>query len=147
MASTNPTHEFAPIRTENILSDETSHLYPEHEIERPQPIASDSSDSIVEDEEKLSRTQTSRSARERRGEFQPIFSGDREQLQRLASQYGGSVALSRTNTHPPSDLERKDTLAGVKIGDSILDPNSPEFDLYKWLRMCGTCLETEHIAD
>ncbi|RDW88005.1 putative ABC1 transport protein [Coleophoma cylindrospora] len=85
-------------------------------------------DEIGEDEVK--RVQTSKSARDRR-EFEPIRVGDREDLERIASNFTG---LSRTTTGNHA-LERIDTLYGVNLGDPVLDPRSPEFDLYKWVRM------------
>lgn len=136
MASDESTRGFAPIRTENILNDQEQDVgeysYKEDEIERPIPMQSSSS-TYVEDGQ-LSRVQTTKPARERR-EFVPINPGDREELHRIASQFGGSAALARTKTGASSGLERQDTLAGVNLGDPVLDPTSPEFDTYKWLRM------------
>lgn len=80
------------------------------------------------DTRKTNRSQ--RSARDR--EFAPIRNGDREELQRIAS------SMHRSNTSyslAGDDLERKDTLADVNIGDAVLDPTKPEFDSYKWARM------------
>jgi hypothetical protein len=88
----------------------------------------------VERKEGLERIQTSKSAHERR-QFEPIRSGDREELHRIASSFGGSVALARSMTAESNALERRDTLAGVQLGDAVLDPSSPEFDVYKWSRM------------
>jgi hypothetical protein len=99
-------------------------------------IPSDNS-TDVEEKDALERTETSRtskSAQERR-QFEPIRSGDREELHRIASEFGGSVGLQRTKTMQSSGLERKDTLYGVQLGDAVLDPSSPEFDVYKWSRM------------
>lgn len=78
---------------------------------------------------KVTRIQTSATAREER--FEPIRAGDREELHRLAS------TLQRTESYVTSAdaLERVDTLAGIQLGDAVLDPNSPEFDVYKWARM------------
>ncbi|TVY84470.1 ZEB2-regulated ABC transporter [Lachnellula suecica] len=119
--------EFLPKRTENILSDDS---YPEELIERPAMISGDSSTDV---EPTLERTQTEQSTRER--QYEPINIGDREELHRIASSFGGSVGLRRTKTSGSSALQRNDTLAGVEIGDPVLDPSSPEFDMYKWLRM------------
>lgn len=138
MASADSNRDFAPIRTQNILNDQEQDLgeyaYGEDEIERPSPEQFHSSNSTVIEDGQLSRVQTSRSARERR-EFEPIRSGDREELHRIASSFGGSIALARTRTNATTALERQDTLAGVNLGDPVLDPKSPEFDIYKWLRM------------
>jgi hypothetical protein len=91
--------------------------------------SSETSDDRFADGEKLRRTETSATVRER--EFEPIRSGDREELQRLASTLGRTESYIST----PDALQRVDTLAGVKIGDSVLDPTSPDFDVYKWARM------------
>jgi hypothetical protein len=135
MASEDEKHEYRPQRTENILSGTSSDdktvndSYPEEEIERPAMLPSHSSTDVEDGD--LKRIQTSKSVRDRR-EFEPIHSGDRAELTRIASQFGGSVGTIRTHT---GSLERRDTLAGVNIGDPVLDPNSPEFDVYKWSRM------------
>lgn len=154
-------HEFAPIRSDNILTSTTSHTastftssttdgdrrerpftgstaggevldhgHREESIERP-TLRVEASSTDVEDDYDLKKIHTTQSIRDRRS-FQPIRSGDREELQRIASNFGGSVA--RTRTHD-SGLSRQDTLAGVNIGDPVLDPKSPEFDIYKWSRM------------
>jgi ATP-binding cassette subfamily G (WHITE) protein 2 (PDR) len=137
MASTGE-RGFQPIRTENILSshasEESSNAV--EQSHRPSMIPSGSS-TDYEEKGELERAQTnrtSRSARERR-QFEPIRSGDREELHRIASEFGGSVSLQRTATVQSSRLERKDTLYGVQFGDPVLDPSSPEFDVYKWSRM------------
>jgi ATP-binding cassette, subfamily G (WHITE), member 2, PDR len=89
----------------------------------------ETSDDEINEVEKLGRTQTSATARER--QFEPIRAGDREELHRLASTLGRTESYIST----PDALERVDTLAGIKIGDSVLDPTSPDFDVYKWARM------------
>jgi ATP-binding cassette, subfamily G (WHITE), member 2, PDR len=140
MASTGE-REFQPIRTENILNSQPSRESSNdaENAHRPSMIPSHSSTDI-EEKDGLERTQTSgtnytsRSAQERR-QFEPIRSGDREELHRIASSFAGSVALQRTMTVQSSGLERKDTLAGIQLGDAVLDPSSPEFDVYKWSRM------------
>ncbi|KAE8442468.1 hypothetical protein EG329_003311 [Mollisiaceae sp. DMI_Dod_QoI] len=145
MASSDEPREFAPIRTENILSDEEKdlggHSYKDDEIERPATTRSNTAKDI--EGGRLSRTQTSKSARDRT-EFVPINEGDREELHRIASTFGGSIALTRTNT-AASRLTRRDTLAGVSIGDPVLDPSSPEFDVYKWLRMLMRMMDEKEV--
>lgn len=127
--------EFQPIRTENILHEERSTGQPKEDelAERPSMLPSHSS-TDVEEKSELERKQTSKSAQEQR-QFEPIRSGDREELHRIASSFSGSVALARSMTAESTGLERKDTLAGVNLGDAVLDPSSPEFDVYKWSRM------------
>jgi ATP-binding cassette subfamily G (WHITE) protein 2 (PDR) len=97
------------------------------EISRPGSI--ETSDDEINEVEKLGRTQTSATARER--QFEEIRAGDREELHRLASTLGRTESYIST----PGALERVDTLAGIQIGDSVLDPTSPNFDVYKWARM------------
>jgi len=115
--------QFRPIRTGNIPNDE-----------RPGLTAAESS--TESEEEKLERTATGKSILERR--FEPINAGDRQELKRIASSFGGSAALSRTQS-AASPIERRDTLSGVNLGDPVLDPESEEFDVYKWTRMSAFC--------
>ncbi|TAQ88464.1 hypothetical protein B7494_g3247, partial [Chlorociboria aeruginascens] len=121
------TQEWLPERTESGNNPEPA--YAEHEVEKPLAMPSDSS---IDESEELNRVQTSRSVRERR--FEPINSGDRAELERIASTFSG-VSFTRTLTNVGGELERRDTLAGVNVGDPVLDPKSPEFDVYKWSRM------------
>jgi hypothetical protein len=104
--------------------------------ERPKLQHTQSSSTATEDEKNLGmrRTQTGRSARETR-QFEPIRTGDAEELTRIASSFeGAGGSITRTST-ARSGLQRRDTLAGVNLGDPVLDPKSPEFDPYKWARM------------
>lgn len=58
--------------------------------------------------------------------------GDRAELQRIAS----VGALSRTLTAKSgNNLSRRDTFADVGFDDPTLDPNTPEFDAYKFARV------------
>lgn len=118
--------EYFPQRTENILSGES----------QPPPMVHASSSTDVGDDEvpELTRVQTTRTmARERT--FEPILSGDRAELTRIASNFSSTGdSIARTNTRR-SELQRRDTLAGVELHDEVLNPNSPEFDAYKWTRM------------
>ncbi|EEP75711.1 hypothetical protein UREG_00558 [Uncinocarpus reesii 1704] len=59
-----------------------------------------------------------------------------------------AAVLSRTSTRQAGDgtqLQRRDTLAGIQVGDPVLDPTSPEFDFYKWARMFMRLIEEEGI--
>lgn len=49
--------------------------------------------------------------------------------------------VQRTGT----GLERKDTLADVRLGDPVLDPTKPEFNFYKWVRMFMRLMEEDGI--
>ena len=124
-------HEYFPTRKENILNPE-SRSHDQEEGEKPIPLTSDSS---TDDDGTLQPTRTNETTRER--QFEPIIAGDREELKRIASGFEGSQ-IGRTFTHRTGgndDLQKQDTLAGVNVGDSVLDPNSPDFDVYKWTRM------------
>ena len=93
-----------------------------------------SSVDFAEDSEKYSteRISTNESARE--PHFEPINAGDRGELTRLASQIAQSPSYptSLKEKHSVLSLRRKDTLDGVTYGDDVLDPNSKDFDVYKW---------------
>lgn len=112
---------------------------PQLELHSSNTLTATTSDSISESDgdniEELGRTQTSATARmAREWQFEPIHAGDREELTRLAS------SLSRRESvfspqNIENELDRKDTLAGIQLGDAVLDPTSPDFDAYKWARM------------
>ena len=82
------------------------------------------------------------------GVYEPISPGDESVLIRLASQFtrGQSYYSRRGAISDGSTLERKDTLEGLEPSDPVLDPTSPSFDLYKYLRMTLKILERESIA-
>jgi ABC-type multidrug transport system ATPase subunit len=66
---------------------------------------------------------------------------------------GGSDALYKLASNlrsplgPPDSeaLQRQATLDGVNLGDEVLDPKSPKFDLYKWTRMTLRLVDEEGI--
>jgi hypothetical protein len=121
----------------NEQSDRHSQGYPEDEIEQPSPTLAhtNSSTDIDSGSPRLKRRDTTRSGKlTRQNTFEPINSGDREALHQIASQFSGHDELTRIATGT-SNLERRDTLAGLELGDAVLDPRSPDFDLYKWVRM------------
>ncbi|PBP23756.1 ABC-transporter [Diplocarpon rosae] len=132
-----------------------------HPSRAPAPFRASSSTDVDAFSEKssdchshsLSRITSTRSARDRR-RFEPISAGDAEELQRIAT----SGALSRKNTwatakgsaggsaNAPGGLERRDTLAGVKLGDPVLDPGSAEFDVWKWSRMLMSLMDQNNVV-
>lgn len=65
-------------------------------------------------------------------EFQQIRTGDRQELQRIASQVSMARGLTRTDSR---GLTRKDTYADVGLDDPALNPASREFDAYKFARV------------
>ena len=71
----------------------------------------------------------------REPQIEPISSYDRQELHRIASSIGHPESLARAATLQSLALEKTDTLAGIDLGNAVLDPNSPEFDSYKWARM------------
>jgi len=81
--------------------------------------------------------------------FEPIHAGDTQTLTRIASQ------LSRSQSHysgrssgvsgEGNDLDRTNTLTGLEFGDEVIDPNSPKFDLYKWIRMLMSKIDEDGI--
>jgi len=82
------------------------------------------------------------------GIFEPINAGDEAVLRRLASQLSRSqsqYSQGRRASTPGSALERQDTLAGLEVTDPLFDPNSPKFDLYKYLRMTMKLLDADDI--
>lgn len=133
--------EYFPVRADNIPSDGTqTHEsgYPADEIEETPGTLARTHSSTDHDPETppLTRSGTTRSQRlSRRNTFEPIHIGDRQALERLASQFSGTEDLARIATRASATLDRQDTLAGIGPNDPVLDPQSPHFDVYKWVRM------------
>ncbi|CZT10569.1 probable ABC1 transport protein [Rhynchosporium graminicola] len=140
-----PEDEFVVVDSPTIATDgESQHPgYTSDEIERPETYRNDSS--TTDTDEKLERVQTTKSMRDRR-QFEPLTTRDRAELQRIASTFSGRGAITRTNTAAESPAERQDTLAGVNIGDPVLDPGSPEFDVYKWSRMLMSLMDQNNVV-
>lgn len=86
---------------------------------------------VVGDENTLEKVETSRSVRERH--FEPIHAGDAEELHRIATNMSNNRSVRSSTRRNTNDLERTDTLAGVGLGDPVLDPAAKEFDVYKWV--------------
>ncbi|KAJ8071471.1 hypothetical protein OCU04_001791 [Sclerotinia nivalis] len=133
MASTldSERHDYFPERSENILNSEFVPQF-QNEVEQSLPSSSDGS---ADFNETLRPTTTNETAIEK--QFESIRAGDREELERIASGFGDSQ-LGRTFTNATAkthELEKQDTLYGVKMGDSTLDPSSLDFDVYKWTKM------------
>lgn len=78
--------------------------------------------------------------------YEPINPGDEGVLTRLATQMSRpNRSRSNTGASTQHSLERSDTLAGVEIGDPVLDPASPKFDLRTYIRMVMNLLDREGI--
>lgn len=124
---------------EAVLPDQALHnsagrMPIEYEEDQTQTAASGerSGDStVVGDENALEKVETSRSVRERR--FEPIHAGDAEELHRIATNMSNSKSFRSSTRRNTNDLERLDTLAGIDLGNPVLDPASEEFDVYKWV--------------
>ena len=157
MSSDNTATGYFPHRTDNILADEyPTHVptheegYPENEIEHPSPTIAATASS--DESPRLRKVSTSRSERLRRQDtIEPIFKGDRAALQRLASTFSGNDELARIETNRSqrqSRLSKQDTLAGLDFGaeNPVLDPKSPDFDVYKWARMLMRLQDEHHIT-
>lgn len=124
-------NDYFPERSDNILNPELS-SQPHDEVVQSVSSTSDSSEDFVPS---LLPSRTNETAREK--EFEEITAGDRQELQRIATSFGGSQ-LGRTLTNATGEndeLEKQHTLTGVKLGDSTLDPNSPDFDVIRWTKM------------
>lgn len=100
---------------------------------------------IEEAEKPMERKESSSSSS---GVYEPINAGDDEVLTRLASHFSRTQSQysRQSSSATVPQLERKDTLAGLEINDPVFDPNSPKFDLYKYLRMLLKVLENENIT-
>lgn len=141
MSSERGKHELPPDIIDNSTSTDSSGNIvndnaDDEKIERPRWPHSNTTSSTTDSEqrERLRRTPTSQSAHQRRI-FSPINPGDPEELLRIATSLeNGGASVVRTSTRA-SELQRQDSLAGINIGDAVLDPKSPEFDVYKWARM------------
>jgi ATP-binding cassette subfamily G (WHITE) protein 2 (PDR) len=79
--------------------------------------------------------------------FEPIQPGDAGVLTRLASQVSRSQSYysRRASTTGNTDLERTNTLEGLERGRDELDPASPKFDLYKWIRYAMRAVDQDDI--
>lgn len=74
-----------------------------------------------------------------------IEADDKAALQRLATQLSRTQTRRSSTTGRSNDLERKDTIAGLEMDDPQLDPNSPSFDLHKWIRMTMKMVDEDDV--
>ncbi len=120
-----------------------SHSNP-NPIDSATPLTSDTSNrgdyldkNELEEEESFDKLE--RSETQKTHEFDPE---DEAILRQLASRPSG---LQRASTRGSSKLTRQDTIAGLEADDPAFDPNSPSFDLHKYLRMTMKILDEEDI--
>ena len=137
-STTSSTQAFKDTRNNGPEAPDVDHygsiVKDEDERPRLQHTRTSSTAGELDDEKdlRIRRTQTSRSTRERR--FTPIRAGDAMELTRLATELEDGGSVQRTST-VGSALQRRDTLAGINLEDAVLDPKSPEFNPYVWVRM------------
>lgn len=91
--------------------------------------------SEITDDGTLRRVSTSRSTLEQRI-FVPINPGDTAELVRIATKIERTKSgAANGEIGDGADLEKKDTLYGIALGDPVVDPTHKDFDVYKWARM------------
>ncbi|KAJ6109197.1 hypothetical protein N7486_001431 [Penicillium sp. IBT 16267x] len=69
---------------------------------------------------------------------------ERDELSRIASNFPRHRTTS-SDLSGMTDVERKDTLEGLELGDPVLDPTSGQFDHYKWARMMLKMMDREGV--
>lgn len=67
------------------------------------------------------------------------------ELVRIASAFERVDTRETPHDGESGQLERSDTLAGIQLGDPVLDPSKPEFNFYKWVRMLIRVMEQDGI--
>lgn len=139
--------EGTPARVGSMaLSSETSKTLNDNEspsvASRPQYITEEGKEAAEEPID-ISRSQDASPG----DSFEPINTGDAGTLTRLASQLSRSQSFytRRGSSAANTDLERRNTLEGLEMGDPQLDPNSPKFDLYKWIRFTMRAVDQDDI--
>ena len=75
--------------------------------------------------------------------FEHIRPEDRQQLSRIASNFPRHRATD--SGVGGMDMERKDTLQDIELGDPVLDPTSGQFEHYKWARMMLKLMDKEGV--
>jgi len=82
--------------------------------------------------------------------YEPILTrtftheGQKSDFARLASVLS-KAEFPETLDDGQKGVERRDTLAGVELGDPVLNPSKPEFDFYKCVRMFVRLMEEDGI--
>lgn len=77
--------------------------------------------------------------------FEHIPPEDREELSRIASNFPRHRATD-SGVGTMGEVERKDTLEDVELGDPVLDPTSDQFDHYKWARMMLKMMDKQGVS-
>ncbi|KAJ5677168.1 uncharacterized protein N7477_002801, partial [Penicillium maclennaniae] len=76
--------------------------------------------------------------------FERIRAEDRQELSCVASNFTRHRATD-SGVGGMTDMERKDTLAGLELDDPVLDPTSDQFEHYKWARMMLKLMDKEGV--
>lgn len=76
--------------------------------------------------------------------FEHMRPEDLQELSRIASNFPRHHSTD-SGVGGMEDMERKDTLAGIELGDPVLDPTSDQFDHYKWARMMLKLMDKEGV--
>lgn len=92
---------------------------------------------------RVSRSSSEALPEDDRSIFEHMRPEDRAELSRIASNFprrGTDSGVSGMES-----MERRDTLEDVELGDPVLDPNSDQFDHYKWARMMLKLMDKEGV--
>lgn len=137
-------HSLSPSKDAAIDDEATSPIQHETSRSASSYLATDGKEAVEEPIEKPSKFDSSSSSDEGPESFDPR---DRAALQRLASQSRSYYSGRRSSTAGPEDreeLQRKATL-DLGLDDEVFDPQSPKFDLRKWVRMTLRLADDEGI--
>lgn len=94
--------------------------------------------------EHMSRSSSEALPEDDRTVFEHIRPEDREELSRVASSFRRHRGTD-SGVSGMGDIQRKDTLEDIELGDPVLDPTSEQFDHYKWARMMLKLMDQEGV--
>ncbi|RMY66568.1 hypothetical protein D0863_08338 [Hortaea werneckii] len=123
--------------TRTVSTSDTSETHVEHDAANHGFLNEEGKEEVEEIPLDLQRTTSSKRDRK---DYEPINPGDRETLSRLASHVSRRKSVSSAG-----DLERRNTIDEMSFDDPVLDPNSPKFDLNKWIRLTMRLLDQDDI--
>ncbi|RFU24160.1 hypothetical protein B7463_g12179, partial [Scytalidium lignicola] len=89
----------------------------------------------------LERQQTQRSVRE--PTYDPINVGDREELHRIATSYHDASSINLTG----NSEEANEFIGRSKSIDPSIDPKSPSFDIYQWIKILMKLIDENNIVE
>ncbi|KAJ5682248.1 hypothetical protein N7462_005413 [Penicillium macrosclerotiorum] len=102
------------------------------------------SSSPPHEEEEISRWSSEIVPENEKAVFEHIRPEDRQQLSRIASNFPRHRAAD-SGVAGMGNIERKDTLEDLELGDPVLDPTSDQFNHYKWARMMLKLMDKEGV--